>query len=704
MKNNLKLSEVQTHYGVIEICYEKICSIFEECDALTPSISELAMGTNGSFKYAKVLDKKLKNKVGFVVDLNYEDFGASVSISVNNFKTGKASFNSNSTILKYIAEVKKDKNNIKKFNDDLKQERIKNRFNRIKQAQEQIIKQEKEEAELKSRFDYYHNEYSKGSVKGLERHPYNKSKAITCFGDMRIISKNCTCNPFRKPNSTEIVGFQIIAENGFKKSVTKYKGAMVGAYMYVSGDLNARNIFIGEGFASADKVSKLKNNLHKKSLVVACISANNFPKLVKEFKIYREHNKIPCVFNIAPDNDHIKEKAGKGNAGLRFGMEALFISGKDTKLYIPDFEPHVDGSDWDDLWRADKVKAKSMFKSKTISLYEASIIRLKSFPLQTSEGQLKKAVSKCCSYGLGLFPLTKSRENIIDDIFNAYSHIKSDKKIITSIFDHFSKSYIKKANSAISVGEPIDNVDYYKVDNINHAKDMIDSLKNVTHKKGAVVLLKAPMGSGKTQVVLKDCMSESQESNKFPIAIAPVKSLVLACAKTFDVSHYMLDRDDDFEITGASHRSVATGLAVTINSLPLDKFKTFSARSSIVVADEISQILRSITHGTVKDDMKAITERSLANLLNKTELAVLADADLNHNVINYVRKVTHEDVLVVVIEVEEKLKSDVNYYLKSSTDSEVNHAENLMDLLEFLDGGKNIYCCSDSKEKTDVIL
>ena len=165
----------------------------------------------------------------------------------------------------------------------------------------------------------------------------------------------------------------------------------------------------------------------------------------------------------------------------------------------------------------------------------------------------------------------------------------------------------------------------------------------------------------------------------------------------------MLDKNDDFEATNRSNQDVAVGLAVTINSLPNERFKTFSSRTSVFVADEISQILRAITHGTVKDHMKVTTERALAAMLNKTELSVLADADLNSSVVEYVRSASNDDVKVVVVEIKGEPLDNVTYNMFSSTDTELNHALNLEKLQEDLLAGKNVYCATDSKDKSDLI-
>ena len=152
------------------------------------------------------------------------------------------------------------------------------------------------------------------------------------------------------------MGFQVIKPDASKKTYINKSGALSGAFMSVSGNINtARVIYIAEGYATADKVRFLSSD--KDFCVLAAVSASNMPKVVSQVKHYFARLGKSVKFVIVADNDIETERDGKGNAGLGCAFDALRIAGKDAKIIWPDC---IEGqTDFDDKYHQDAKAAKN---------------------------------------------------------------------------------------------------------------------------------------------------------------------------------------------------------------------------------------------------------------------------------------------------------------------------------------------------------
>ncbi|PMO58745.1 hypothetical protein BCT07_10855 [Vibrio breoganii] len=112
-------------------------------------------------------------------------------------------------------------------------------------------------------------------------------------------------------------------------------GKMVGGRMTISG--NTDTVYLCEGYATGMSLHQLTNDT-----VVVAFNAANLKSIAPSLpELYPESTII-----IAADNDHIKEKEGKGNKGLEV---AKYLYEKHQLPYtFPPFDSQSTGTDWND--------------------------------------------------------------------------------------------------------------------------------------------------------------------------------------------------------------------------------------------------------------------------------------------------------------------------------------------------------------------
>lgn len=133
-------------------------------------------------------------------------------------------------------------------------------------------------------------------------------------------------------------------------------------------------------------------------------------------------------------------------------------------------------------------------------------------------------------------------------------------------------------------------------------------------RPGHLVLLKAPIGSGKTEKFLK-----SLAVTEKTVAITTRVSLVADLARRLAVDSYKEQLNFDH----------VDRLAICLNSIGNGRFSAPLERAQAVLIDEISAVCREChaPHGTLRKQAKIIWQK-LCRLLSNAEIAAGVDADL----------------------------------------------------------------------------
>ena len=169
--------------------------------------------------------------------------------------------------------------------------------------------------------------------------------------------------------------------------------------------------------------------------------------------------------------------------------------------------------------------------------------------------------------------------------------------------------------------------DYREVENLQTL------LKAIQADPGAIHLIKAPHGTGKTELILKPLASLPGCA----VAVTNRVSLVADLATRLQLSHYqhklrMVSLND---------------LAICLPSLANPKFSDVLSRADTLLIDEIGAVLREVhsVGGTVKKTGPALCDR-LGAMLTHARLAVGVDADLSSMDVETIRALTARRIVV----------------------------------------------------------
>jgi len=175
-------------------------------------------------------------------------------------------------------------------------------------------------------------------------HPYLVRKGINPHGvlfgsflsyqDALVIPIYGTQGEFKD----KVQSCQFITPEGGKRML---KGAKKQGGYYPIQWIKDASIVICEGFATGCSIAE---HYAQTDSVIVAFDAGNLTHIAKYF---RKH--FPAVeIIIAGDNDHQKERATGINTGVIKANEAAYLIR--GKVSIPYFEPHQNGSDWNDYY------------------------------------------------------------------------------------------------------------------------------------------------------------------------------------------------------------------------------------------------------------------------------------------------------------------------------------------------------------------
>ncbi|MBE3752124.1 toprim domain-containing protein [Vibrio parahaemolyticus] len=196
----------------------------------------------------------------------------------------------------------------------------------------------------------YANDVWENAVKVPHSHSYLATKKITEHGDIAYMPTISCCDFFMDESRTnqlrdvlliplydlngDIQSLQAIAPNG-KKFFMK-GGKMTGGRFTFAGTTDT--VYLCEGYATGASLHQLTN-----ATVVVTFTASNLESVASTItELYTE-----SIIVVAADNDHQKEKEGKGNKGLEVANELL---DKHQFAYTyPLFDDDDSGTDWNDF-------------------------------------------------------------------------------------------------------------------------------------------------------------------------------------------------------------------------------------------------------------------------------------------------------------------------------------------------------------------
>jgi hypothetical protein len=110
----------------------------------------------------------------------------------------------------------------------------------------------------------------------------------------------------------------------------------------------------------------------------------------------------------------------------------------------------------------------------------------------------------------------------------------------------------------------------------------------------AVFATNAPMGAGKTQLLMQPEFLAAEAAMRLPLMVTPMRSLTQGVSERFCAFHYQNDLN-----AFQDKENLPASLAITINSIINSLYQTYFEHCRAVFVDEYTQVLRAITLGTV---------------------------------------------------------------------------------------------------------
>ncbi len=203
-----------------------------------------------------------------------------------------------------------------------------------------------------------------------------------------------------------------------------------------------------------------------------------------------------------------------------------------------------------------------------------------------------------------------------------------------------------------------------------------------------VVLVKAPMGSGKTQKIGRPFVEHAKRMECSVMAIAHRVSLISELSARLCLPNYQTITEGEIESAG--------GVAVCLPSTARTDIRDAMPSAEYVFIDEIAQVLRfladSETCGAGEADNKAIYHR-LMQIVRDAVAVVVADADLDMRTLRFLEKARPgERFTVVEMKAKPNSKAATVYHKMAATYDDIT--------IELMNGGK-VWCACESKFRAE---
>lgn len=501
--------------------------------------------------------------------------------------------------------------------------------------------------------------------KPTDSHPYLTKKDVCAHG-LRV-NRGQLIVPlwFRG----RLVSVQFISEDGGKLYL---KGAQKSGVCSFIGEVTD-TILICEGWATGA-------TLHEATqlYVAVALDSGNLVHVAKEIR-----KQYPCArIVMCADNDQYK----RINTGVTKAVQAACEV--DADVVYPVFKnPKNKPTDFNDLYHEEgsfnavyeRVVKPQMFKLElnnsvpALNAFELPYIDECEKVLEESSDPLK--VARAALYA-GLRMSEQYPAFVTMDMIRAYvQHPLINHKTHLSIMKRIQWSIHGRRRIALSAIKP------EKWGKHNHV--VVDTLDELPLNQG-INLVFAPMGSGKTQKVIKPF---SKIEDKTFCAIAHRRSLISELAKRLDVENYEETKD----------AFMSEKVAVCLPSSMSLRFKDFMKRVDNLAVDEISQNIRFTSSKECKAtgvDQEGVY-MGLKDLVNKCSIVVAADASIDQTTIDFFEQARPDEQFTIIEQIpNDQAQKKCFLYDEETLLSKVQ--------CELMDGGK-VWFAVESVAKAEAI-
>lgn len=427
----------------------------------------------------------------------------------------------------------------------------------------------------------------------------------------------------------------------FKRyTVAARPGQFDGAHGVI-GHLDAKRVYAVEGFATGASAWLAETAIKGDSCgVIVAMNADNLPKVVRAYR--RVHPDLKPI--NAADNDCWKPAAG--NAGR---MKALEMGREfDIRSVTPD---------WGTLLQPEAIAAAQEIGKGPTDFNDvhcllgldatAKALRARSSKIKVESGffdyclqqigaagqqNVMEVALRAINAGMQLAPTRYTRRQVYAAVCQAvealglpYNRVKLKGRANWLARKKMAAAAGLRSFSEEALQRP--HVQHHKVRGIRaeHGNVLLpDHIQHLVQSLDGMVIVRAPMGSGKTEKLIAPLMQAAPKA----AYIAHRVSLVGDAAIRLNTQHY--------RGVLAAEMACVTHLACCVNSISLPKFHNGDGRSwfttvDTLCIDEASQVLRHVATGPVDQPTKVMD--GLVESIQSARQVLMCDADANDSLI-----------------------------------------------------------------------
>lgn len=466
---------------------------------------------------------------------------------------------------------------------------------------------------------------------------------------------------------------------------------MDGAHC-ILGDLEtASTRYSVEGFATGASIYLAELEAGNDVAVVVTFNVGNLSKVLrlyaKQYPAWR--------FQNAADNDQWKD----GNAGLLAALEihrelqhpgivpSFAELGEEV---IAGFKAARSGpTDWNDYAAQFGLKAtaKALRARTSVLRAEKDYFEYTLQLIQVAGRGAEALARKAIAGGMLLVPIKHSTGDVVRQVLAALpAGIEVNRLKLRSFALFLAKQKLQQAQnlrgfSPETLAKP--HVQHLRIDGVRaahggvelplHLADLVDSLEGV-------VIVRSPMGSGKTEKLIAPLMQAAPKA----AYIAHRISLLDDAASRLNIQHY--------QQVHASWMPDVSHLACCVNSLTNPKFYNAAERSwfttvDTLCIDEASQVISHTATGPVDGRVRVMD--ALLEAVAVARRVLLCDADANDAVVEFC-EIARPGQTITILEIEGKAE---HIRVDHSDDETVWQVA-----LDWICAGKRVMVANDSAE------
>lgn len=279
------------------------------------------------------------------------------------------------------------------------------------------------------------------------------------------------------------------------------------------------------------------------------------------------------------------------------------------------------------------------------------------------------------------YPHVYSKISIYKTIENATKG-KLPPEILDSIISRVFYSVDKRHSNALKLVQ----VDSWG----KHTVETVETLDGVNIAYSGLIIVQAPTGYKKTEVILKQAVEYAKQHDKLSITIAHRVSLIEDLCDRLGLSSYKEIKENKALVR------VIESLGICVHSLAHAIFRPFISKVTHVFIDEISQVIRCLADSTLKRHKANVIYDTLRQLIAEAECVIVADANIDQMTLNFLESCRPNERFNVV----QVLPVDQGKKAVFCTDEN----DLLYEVARRLAEGQKVWIATDSKKWAESII